>query len=140
VRISIPTPIDLEAETMRRARFLTVALLALALPLLPACSAFRHSTRGEMVDVEVNNNLAVPTPLTIYIVSDVGNRQLLGSVNAQSTGRLSYRAAQITGNYRLVARVASQTQGDYLVSTAVALTGGETLTWETRNNVLLVAR
>jgi hypothetical protein len=122
---------------MRRARSITLVLLALA---LPGCSLFRQSSRAETVDVEVNNNLNVPTPLTIYVVSDVGNRQLIGSVNPGRTTRLTYRAAVVTGNYRLVARVASQTQGDYLVSNAVALTGGETVMWEIRNNVILIAR
>jgi len=125
---------------MRRARSLTVVLFALVLPLLHGCSAMRHSSRGETVEVEVNNNLPIRTPITVYAVSDLGNRQLIGNVSPGSTSRLRFRAAQITGNYRLVARVASQTQGDYLVSNPVALTGGETVTWEVRNNVVLVAR
>jgi len=125
---------------MRRARSIALVLLALALPLIPGCSAFRHSTRGEIVDVEVNNDLAVPTPLTIYIVSDVGNRQMIGTVSPNRTTRLTYRAGVVTGNYRLVARVASQTQGDYLASNSVALTGGETVMWQLRNNVILIAR
>ncbi|HEV7586961.1 MAG TPA: hypothetical protein VGO40_02430 [Longimicrobium sp.] len=125
---------------MRRARSLALLLLALAVPLLHGCSLFRNSTRGETVEVEVNNDLPLRTPLTIYVLSDVGNRQLLGSVAPGSTSRLRFRAAAITGNYRFVARVASQTQGDYLVSNPVALTGGETVSWEIRNNVLLVAR
>ena len=125
---------------MRRARSLTLVLFALALPLLPGCSAIRHSSRGEFVDVEVNNNLPLRTALTIYSVSDVGNRQLLGSVNPGSVSRLRFRAAQITGNYRFVARESSQTQGDYLVSNPVSLTGGETVMWEIRNNVILIAR
>ena len=125
---------------MRRARSLALLLFALALPLLPGCSLFRNSSRGETVEVEVNNDLPLRTPLTIYVLSDVGNRQLIGSVTPGSTSRLRFRAATITGNYRFVARVSSQTQGDYLVSNAVALTGGETVSWEIRNNVLLVAR
>jgi hypothetical protein len=125
---------------MRRARSVTLLLFALALPLLHGCSLFRNSSRGEMVEVEVNNDLPVRTPLTIYILSDVGNRQLIGSVAPGSTSRLRFRATTITGNYRFVARVSSQTQGDYLVSNSVALTGGETVSWEIRNNVLLVAR
>jgi hypothetical protein len=125
---------------MRRARSLALLLFALALPLLPGCSLFRNSTRGETVEVEVNNDLPLRTPLTIYVLSDVGNRQMIGSVTPGSTSRLRFRAATITGNYRFVARVSSQTQGDYLVSNAVALTGGETVSWEILNNVLLVAR
>lgn len=125
---------------MRLVRSLTVALFAVALPLLQGCSSMGRSSRGEWVDFEVNNNLPLRTAITIYTLSDLGNRQLIGNVNPGSTARLRFRAPVITGNYRLVARESSQTQGDYLVSNAVALTGGETVTWEIRNNVILVAR
>jgi hypothetical protein len=125
---------------MPRARSLALLLFALALPLLHGCSLFRNSSRGEVVEVEVNNNLPLRTALTIYAVSDVGNRQLIGSVTPGSTSRLRFRATTITGNYRFVARESSQTHGDYLVSNAVALTGGETVSWEIRNNVVLVVR
>jgi hypothetical protein len=123
---------------MRRAGF--AVLLALTIPLLQGCSLLGKSTRGEVVNVEVNNNLQIPTPITIYTWSDVGSRQLVGSVSPGSHATLHFRAPHITGNYRLVARVSSQTQGDYLVSNAVALTGGETITWDVRSNVVLVAR
>ena len=119
-------------------RFALVA--ALAIPLLQGCSALGKSTRGEVVNVEVNNNLQIATPITVYAWSDVGSRQLLGNVLPGSRATLRFRAAHITGNYRLVANVASQTQGDYQVSNPVALVGGETITWDVRSNVVLVAR
>lgn len=123
---------------MRRAGF--ALLMALAIPLLQGCSLLGKSTRGEVVNVEVNNNLQLRTAITVYALSDVGSRQLLGNVSPGSQATLRFHAAQITGNYRLVARVASQTQGDYLVSNPVALLGGETITWDVRTNVVLVAR
>jgi len=115
-------------------------LAALAIPLLQGCSALGKSTRGEVVNVEVNNNLQIATPITVYAWSDVGSRQLLGNVLPGSRTTLRFHAAHITGNYRLVANVASQTQGDYQVSNPVALVGGETITWDVRSNVVLVAR
>ena len=60
---------------MRRAGF--ALLVALAVPLLQGCSVLGKSTRGETVNVEVNNNLQLPTAITIYAWSDVGSRQLL---------------------------------------------------------------
>ena len=123
---------------MRRAGF--ALLVALAIPLPQGCAALGKSTRGETVNVEVNNNLQIPTAITVYAWSDVGSRQLLGNVSPGSQGTLRFHAAHITGSYRLVARVASQTQGDYLVSNSVALVGGETITWDVRANVVLVAR
>jgi|tagenome__1003787_1003787.scaffolds.fasta_scaffold20920944_2 hypothetical protein len=136
---------------MRRARSISLVLLALALPLLPGCSLFRQSTRSEIVDVVVDNNLPIPTPLTVYVITDVGVRQvrslsdigarhLVGNVSPGRRTSLHFRSATISGNYRLVAQMASQTQGEYLVSNAVALTGGETVMWDIRNNVILLAR
>ena len=124
---------------MRRARFALAVLFALVLPL-QGCSLFRNSNHAEGVDVVVDNNLSIPTPLTIYVVSDIGARQLVGTVSPGRRAALHFRAATITGNYRLVARVSSQTRGDYLTSNSVALTGGETVTWEIRNNTVLVSR
>jgi hypothetical protein len=119
---------------MRRARFLT-ALLAAA--VLGACSLFGRGAPGESVTIEVNNNLALPTPVTVYAYSDVGSRQLIGSLVPEKTAVLHFNSAHITGSYRFVAVVR---RGAQIVSTPVSLTGGETLTWELRNNVLLVAR
>ena len=135
---------------MRRARFALPLLLALA-ATLPGCSLFSAGSRAEVVDVVVDNNLQIPTPVTIYVINDVGrtqvrdiaeigSRQLVGNVSPGRRSTLSFRSATITGNYRLVAHVASQTRGNFLVSNVVALTGGETVTWELRNNVIVVAR
>jgi hypothetical protein len=119
---------------MRRARFLT-ALLAAA--VLGACSLFGRATPGETVTLEVNNNLALPEPVTVYAWSDVGARQMVGSLVPDKTTVLHFHSGHITGSYRFVAVV---DRGRQIVSSSVALTGGETLTWELRNNALLVAR
>ena len=121
---------------MRRA-FLSLALVLLALPALGGCSLMRRGSVGEVVTLEVNNNLAVPQPITVYAYSDVGARQLVGSVSPDRQAVLRFRSAHITGNYRFVAMVRRNAQ---LVSTPVNLNGGETVTWELRNNTLLVAR
>jgi hypothetical protein len=122
---------------MRRVRFLSIALLVLALPLLGACSLLGRGSPGETVTLEINNNLAVPAALSVYAYSDVGSRQLIGSVSPDRQAVLRFHAAHITGNYRFVAVVR---RGSQLVSNPVSLNGGETVTWELRNNVLLVAR
>jgi hypothetical protein len=119
---------------MRRARFLTALLAA---TVLGACSLFGRSTPGETVTLEVTNNLALPEPVTVYAWSDVGARQLVGSLVPDKMTVLHFRSGHITGSYRFVAVV---DRGRQIVSSSVALTGGETLTWELRNNVLLVAR
>ncbi|HSU17195.1 hypothetical protein [Longimicrobium sp.] len=119
---------------MRRARFLS-ALPAVA--VLGACSLFGRGVPGETVTLEINNNLALPAPVTVYAYSDVGSRQLVGSLVPDKQAVLRFHSAHITGSYRFVAVVR---RGAQLVSNSVSLTGGETVTWELRNNVLLVAR
>lgn len=120
---------------MRRARSIFIALLVL--PVLGACSLLRQKSPGETVTLEINNNLAIPQALTVYAYSDVGSRQLIGSVSPDRQAVLRFHAAYITGSYRFVAVVR---RGSQLVSNSVSLNGGETVTWELRNNVLLVAR
>ncbi|HEX8904745.1 MAG TPA: hypothetical protein VF771_07890 [Longimicrobiaceae bacterium] len=120
---------------MRRVRSISTSIAVLA--LLGACSLFRHSTAGETVTLEINNNLPVPQPLTIYAYSDVGARQLVGSIVPDKVSVLRFHASNITGNYRFVGVLG---RGAQIVSNFVALSGGETLTWELRNNILLVAR
>jgi hypothetical protein len=119
----------------------TLALLLALLPLLSGgCSLFKAQSRGEMVRVQVENNLVVPTPITVYVVSAAGDRTLLGTVTAGSHSTLTFRSPVITGNYRFEVRVASQTRGDFLFSPYIALSGGEVVTWDVRANVVLLAR
>jgi hypothetical protein len=125
---------------MRPTRLLALLTLSLATAPLPGCAVMRHSSQAESVDVEIDNNLLVPTPLTIYVYSSAGARQLLGSVNANRQTTLRFRNGAITGSYRFVAREATQTRGDYLTSPSIELRGGELVTWNLRSNVVLLAR
>jgi hypothetical protein len=123
---------------MSRIRHALVLLVALPL-LAGGCSVFKASSRGESVLVQVENNLVVPTPISVYVLSAAGDRRLLGTVNAGAHTTLRFRSPVITGNYRFEARVASQRLGDTLQSPLVALSGGETVTWDVRSNVVLLA-
>jgi hypothetical protein len=122
---------------MRRARLLSIALLVLALPALGGCALFRHSSPGETVTLEIDNNLVVPAPVTVYAYSDVGSRQLVGSILPDRQAVLRFHAGHIMGSYRFVAVV---TRGAQLVSTPVSLNGGETVSWDLRNNLLVVVQ
>jgi FtsP/CotA-like multicopper oxidase with cupredoxin domain len=119
---------------MRRARFLSILLCA---AVLGACSLLGRSTPGETVTLEVDNNLSVPTGVTVYAYSDVGSRQLIGNVLPGRQTVLHFHAGHITGSYRFVAVAAREAQ---LVSNPISLNGGETVSWELRNNTLLVAQ
>ena len=122
---------------MRRIRDVMV-MLALALPLLAACASGgkRGDNREEAIFV-VRNELLIPSPVTIFVVSDVGERHLLGSLVPSVTRELRFRRPSLSGSYRLVARIR---RGEEIVSQRVALNGGETVDWNLRNNTLLVRR
>lgn len=123
---------------MRRARVLRAAALALALPLLAGCFGGRRgSDRREEATVVVRNNLAIPSPATVYVVSAQGERHLLGSVTPRENASLRFRAPSISGSYRFVARLR---RGSEIVSQPLALSGGETVDWELNNNIAVVLR
>jgi hypothetical protein len=122
---------------MRRARFFVSTLAVLALPLLGACALLGRGSPGETVTLEINNNLAVPMPITVYAYSDVGARQLVGSVPPDREAVLRFHAPHITGDYRFVAQVQRNAQ---LVSNPINLNGGETVSWELRNNIIRLER
>lgn len=122
---------------MRRVRSLAAVLLTLAMPVLSACSMMGKASRGEEVTVVVENNLRLPSPVTVWVYSDVGDRRLLGPVNPGRTTPLRFRAGNITGSYRLVAII---NRTNSIASQPVSLNGGETVNWQLLNNVALVAR
>ena len=122
---------------MRRSRRVIALAAALALFPLAACATAGQGEGGrgggESATIVVDNYLAVPGSVTVYAVTEVGSRQLLGSVNPSSRGTLVFRSGDLTGTYRFVARTS---QGSEVVSTPVALTGGERVRWDLRNNAV----
>jgi hypothetical protein len=71
-----------------------------------ACATVRGRSEGPTVpiDVEVHNNLRLPTDLTVYAVSSGGNRTLLGGVPPNGTVTLKFKPIAFTEPYRLLAR------------------------------------
>lgn len=56
-----------------------------------------------LIDVQVNNNLRLPADLTVYAVSRVGNRALLGDVPPNRATTLKFKPATFSEPYRLLA-------------------------------------
>jgi hypothetical protein len=82
------------------------ATLATALGAAAGCATVRGRTTGPTVpvDVEVRNNLPLPTDITVYAVNEIGNRTLLGGVPPNKTVTLRFKPASFTEPYRLLAR------------------------------------
>jgi hypothetical protein len=123
-----------------RTRFPFAALLALALALLPACATAGGGTTDEPTAdaparVVVNNNLVVPTSLTISIVPETGVRRLLGNVPPGGRATLPYNDPGIAGRFRLLAR---STAGRDLLSDPFTFNGRGTITWDLQSNIIRV--
>jgi hypothetical protein len=82
--------------------------VAAALTLLACASGSGRSAEGtpHPVDIEVRNNLLVPTDLTVYAVrSTGGGAMLLGSILPAKTQTLRFTPSAYTDSYRLYARL-----------------------------------
>lgn len=83
---------------------LRAAALAAAIGLV-GCASLRGRTEGPTVPItlEVQNNLALPTDLTVYAVTQSGTRTLLGDVPPASTKSFTFKPVSFSEPYRLLA-------------------------------------
>lgn len=121
---------------MRRARTLLLMLLAAALPL-QGCRTAGRGARAEVVLIEVENNVPLPTSFTVYAFSETGSRKLLGSLVPARPGTLRLTGADIAGTYRFTA---VRQLGSAITSPPITLHGGETVSWDLRANTIVQAR
>ena len=72
---------------------------------LAGCASLRGRTEGPTVPVavEVQNNLPLPTDLTVYAVTRSGARTLLGDVPPASTRSFTFKPLSFSEPYRLLA-------------------------------------
>lgn len=82
----------------------SAAALAVAIGLA-GCASPRGRTEGRPVpvDIEVRNNLALPTDLTVFAVTRSGVRTLLGTVPPASTKNFRFTPISFSEPYRLLA-------------------------------------
>lgn len=119
-------------------RHFRLSLYAMAVALLSACASggMGQTDAGPTAaTVVVNNNLTIPTSLTVSLVSEGGSRRLLGNVNPGGNGTLSVSGTLGPGRYRLLART---TGGTELVSDPFNLSEGEQVTWDLQSNIVRV--
>ena len=122
---------------MPRTRAALAALLVALSLSFSACATVggRHSESSNRIGVRVQNDLVVPSVLTIFIVDDLGTRRLIGNVPANVSSTLSYDPSLPSGRYHLVART---TSGAEITSQTITATAGETIVWRMSNNLVNV--
>jgi hypothetical protein len=84
----------------------TVVGIAALLGMGPlACAGKHHINEAppHPIAVEINNNLTVPTELTVYVVQDQGGpRQMLGTVPGAQTKTFTFTPLAWSQTYRLL--------------------------------------
>ena len=125
---------------MPRFRFSLLAMALVAVTVLSACASGGGMGQGDTgptaATVLVNNNLTVPTSLTVYLVPESGVRRLLGNVTPGESQRLAVRGALPAGRHRLMART---TSGTDLLSDPFSMSDGETVTWDLQSNIVRIS-
>jgi hypothetical protein len=132
-----PDAVFFRRSAMPRARAALSALLVVLALSASACAsaAGRRSEATNRISVRVQNDLVVPSVLTIFIVDDLGTRRLIGNVPANATNTLGYEPSLPSGRYRLMGRT---TSGAEIVSPPITATAGETVVWRLSTNITSV--
>ena len=103
------------------------------LVLVAACGCATGGVAGEgRPTVVVDNDVVPPTAVTVYVVDEFENRQLLGDVSPLDQRAFTVRPNS-TGQYQLMART---TAGSELVSPRFTLLAGETVEWRLSTNLV----
>jgi hypothetical protein len=113
------------------------AVAALAVLALGGCAGNSAGTGpgggGEYLRVTVENDGTIPTHARIFLVKEGGEEHMVGTMSTLGTETLTLTAPIIQGSYYL--RAAGGTSYA-LNSRRVTLRGGETITWDMRQNIL----
>ncbi len=124
-------------KTMMRAAYAVLAVLAMA-----GCAGNARSGdngggdgEGEFLRVTVENDGAIPTQVRVYLIPGSGQVTLLGTMSTLGTETLTATLPMIQGLYQLRAEGGT---GYSLVSPRVDLRGNEAITWDMRQNRILL--
>ena len=118
-----------------RMRFPVVFSLLIIL-LGGGCATAGKTSSGGRVAVHVNNNLALPTPLTVYVAAQNGGRRLIGNVSARSRATLRFDPVGSSSSYRLVGKTLS---GAEVVSTPFFLGSTDgAVRWDLQSGIAVV--
>lgn len=121
----------------RRHRLVTAPLALVAVALLGACATL-HRQGNEAphpITITVDNNLSLPSDLTVYSVSLAGGAQILGSARPAGTTSFQMTPRSFSEPYRLLARDA---MGRRIWSEEYTVNGPETgeIVWTLVPNIL----
>lgn len=120
----------------RGARRAGACLLLLLATALGACaSGGMGAGGGGSTAIEVRNNLIPPTSLSVYLVPDIGSRQLIGVVQPGATRTLRFDPVGGSGQYRFRAET---TEGREILSNPLSFSTGVTVTWDVNANLATV--
>lgn len=126
-------------KTMMRAAYAVLAALVMA-----GCAGNARGGgngggdgdgEGEFLRVTVENDGAIPTQVRVYLVPGGGQVTLLGTMSTLGTETLTATLPMIQGLYQLRAEGGT---GYTLVSPRVDLRGNEEITWDMRQNRILL--
>ena len=110
------------------------AVAALAVLTMGGCAAKSAGAGGgEYLRVTVENDGTIPTHARIFLVKEGGEEHMVGTMSTLGTETLTLTAPIIQGSYYL--RAVGGTSYA-LTSRRVTLRGGETITWDMRQNIL----
>jgi hypothetical protein len=92
-------------STLLPGRFLTLAAATLLTTLLAACASAGGRTEGPTlaIDLQVNNNLVIPTDLSVYAIRQGGARALVGNVPPGASRTFKFKPVAFSEPYRLIA-------------------------------------
>jgi hypothetical protein len=122
-------------KTMMRAAYAVLAALVMAGCAGNARGGGDGDGEGEFLQVTVENDGAIPTQVRVYLVPGSGQVTLLGTMSTLGTETLTASLPMIQGLYQLRAEGGT---GYSLVSPRVDLRGNEAITWDMRQNRILL--
>jgi len=119
-------------------RMRAAALLGVVVLSVVSCThpPKQPTTLSPVVEISINNNLIPPNVLSIYIRSDAGGRQLLGSVGPNRTETLKYQPVSASDQFRLQGQV---TGGRTITSPSFSLINLAGVNWDVNTNSLTYA-
>lgn len=122
---------------MKLHRPLRLAVLALVAGIVTACASapeYPGNRENYQAYVEVDNHGSSLSNFTVHLVSATGPRKRLGNVNLNETKTFDVTRPSSGGYYRLQATLIS---GSEVYSPQFALTEGDKVVWDLRQNRVL---
>ena len=105
---------------------------------LTACASKQQVENVQLsptVQLEVTNNFSPPDQVTVFVVTQSGGRQLLGSVGPGQRGRFTYRPTSASDKFMLRAQ---WTSGRTMTSQPFTLVNATSVAWGLQQNTIQI--